>query len=321
MTGVSMILPLTLAAFYLGWNLGANDGANCIGTSIGAGLISFRRGALLVAVFVVLGAMLQGERVVGTVGRGVVQAELPALAVLFALLSGGVVVSLATLLKIPVSTSQAVVGGLVGAAWSIGASVNTSVVSGIFVSWLVCPAVAGVLGAAVYLMLRFLLRRVRWTSGLERVLGWGVLASGCYAAYSLGANNVANAVGPLGNLRAMSTPFLLVLGGGSIAVGVLTFGRGVAESVGKGIVPLDLAGALAAQTATGLAVHTYALVGIPVSTSHAVVGAVVGVGLVRGIRAVGKRKITEICVGWVATPAVSGGIAYALSRLLVSPPV
>jgi PiT family inorganic phosphate transporter len=317
MISLPFMILLGMAGFYLGWNIGANDGGNCIGTSIGAGLISFRRGAWLVACFALLGAVLQGSRVVGTVGRGVVSTELPALAILLSLLAGGIVVTLATAMSIPVSTSQAVVGGLVGAAWSMHAPVNAALVGGIALSWVLCPIVAMTLGAGGYLVIRTLLRRITVTLAVERVLGWMVLSSACYAAYSLGANNVGNAVGPLANLKTAPMSWLLLLGGSAIAAGVVSFGRRVAESIGKGIVPLDLPGAFAAQLGTGLAVHIYALIGIPVSTSHAVVGAVVGVGLLRGIRGVGRRKITTICVGWFATPSAACAISLVLCRVLM----
>ncbi len=317
MISLPLLVLLVLASFYLGWNLGANDGGNCIGTAIGAGLVSFRRGFVLVAVFATLGAVLQGERVVGTVGRGIVSADLPPLSLFLALISGGGVVTLATRRKIPVSTSQAVVGGVIGAALSQGEHVNLSVVGKIFFSWIACPVVSMVLAMGLYLLLRLVLRRITVTYRVERFLGWLVLASGCYAAYSLGANNVGNAVGPLGNAHAIPTPLLLLLGGTAIAAGVLTYGRGVAEAIGRGIVPLDLLGALSAQTATGVAVHIYALIGIPVSTSHAIVGAVIGIGLLRGIQAVGRRKIGEISIGWVVTPTVTCLVSFILCTVLV----
>jgi PiT family inorganic phosphate transporter len=314
MISLPILILLSLAGFYLGWNIGANDGGNCIGTSIGAGLVSFRRGAYLVAGFALLGALLQGQRVVGTVGRGIVSAELPVMALFLALVSGGLVVSLATFRRIPVSTSQAVVGGLVGAGLSRGEAVNFHQVGAIALSWILCPLVALVLGVLLYVIIRRVLRRIHWTPQLERLFGWLVLASACYAAFSLGANNVGNAVG---NCHAVPCWLLLLIGGSAIAVGVVTFGRGVAESIGRGIVPLDLVGALAAQAATGFAVHLYALLGIPVSTSHAIVGAVVGIGLVRGIRAVGRRKIAESGIGWIATPTVAGLLCLVLTKVFV----
>ena len=317
MISLPVLILLGVAGFYLGWNIGANDGGNCIGTSLGAGLVSFRRGALLVALFLALGALLQGERVVETVGRGIVSAELPPMAVLLALLTGGLVVSAATVLRIPVSTSQSVVGGVIGAGLSMGGSVNLVEVGTIFVSWILCPVLAMLLSAVGYLLMRWILQHVTWTPRIQRMLSWLVLASACYAAYSLGANNAGNIVGPIGNLRQIPTFLLLLLSAAAMATGVVTYGRGVAEAIGKGIVPLDLVGAFVVQTSMGLAIHLYSTMGIPVSTSHTVVGAVIGVGLVRGIQAVGRRKIAEIGIGWVATPTVAALLCFLLSSVLV----
>jgi PiT family inorganic phosphate transporter len=102
------------AGAYVGWNIGANDTANCIGTAVGCGLLSFKKAAVLVAVFVIIGAMLQGEHVMKTIGKGIVKADLNYLAVCVALICSGFFVTLATFYRIPTSTSQAIVGGVVG---------------------------------------------------------------------------------------------------------------------------------------------------------------------------------------------------------------
>jgi PiT family inorganic phosphate transporter len=77
------------AGVYVGWNIGANDTANCVGTSVGCGLISFRNAVILVAGFSILGALLQGQYVMNTIGRGIVKTDLSYLAVIIALLCSG----------------------------------------------------------------------------------------------------------------------------------------------------------------------------------------------------------------------------------------
>jgi len=131
----------------------------------------------------------------------------------------------------------------------------------------------------------------------------------------MGANNVGNSVGPIANLEVRPT-WLGLLGGVSLAVGVFTFGRRVTETIGSGIAPLDPLSAFAAQASAAIAIHFFSLVGIPVSTSQAVVGAVVGVGLVRGARLIKKRRITEIVIGWFATPTLAGVFAFAFYKLI-----
>ena len=127
------------ASAYVGWNIGANDTANCIGTTVGCGLLSFRRAVILVAVFAILGAMLQGHHVMHTIGKGIVKTDLNYLAVCVALICSGFFVTLATFFRIPTSTSQAIVGGVVGIGLAVGAEVDFSKFILIAESWIICP--------------------------------------------------------------------------------------------------------------------------------------------------------------------------------------
>ncbi len=185
-----MILILLGAGAYVGWNIGANDTANCIGTTVGCGLISFKKAAILVAAFAIIGALLQGQHVMKTISKGIV------------------------------------------------------------------------------------------------------------------------------NLNIFSPILLLFIGGISIAVGAITFGKKVADTVGKGITPLDIPGAFVAQVSSAFGMHLFSLFGIPVSTSSAIVGAVVGVGLVKGARAISKKTIATILVGWVLTPTMAGSFSFWLYKVL-----
>ena len=114
------------AGAYAGWNIGANDTANCIGTTVGSGLLSFKKAVFLVAIFAILGAVLQGHHVMETIGKGIVKEELNYTAVLVAMICSGFFVTLATFFGIPTSTSQAIVGGIVGIGLAVGAKVDFS---------------------------------------------------------------------------------------------------------------------------------------------------------------------------------------------------
>jgi PiT family inorganic phosphate transporter len=309
------LIPLFIAGAYVGWNIGANDAGNCVGTTVGSGLLSYRRAVLLVAAFALFGALLQGQEVMSTVGKGIVTSELPSLAVLTAMLSAGIFVTIATFFKIPVSTSQAIVGGVTGVGLAVGADLDTSVIMRIVEVWIVCPILVGVLAAAIYSVASRVLRRISPNSIWQRIPHALLILSACYISFSLGANHVGTAMGPITNL-GVHPAWLSVLGGVAVAAGVLTFGRRVTQTVGGGITPLDMVSAFSAQMAAALAVHFFSIVGIPVSTSQSIVGALLGVGLLHGIRAVRMRKIGEIAVGWVATPTAAGLFSYGLYRLL-----
>lgn len=304
-----------LGGAYVGWNIGANDTANCIGTSVGCGLISFRRAVYLVALFAFAGAVLQGGNVMKTIGKGIVSGDLNVTAIIIALICSWFFVTLATFFRIPTSTSQAIVGGVLGVGLATGSEVNYSKLITIVESWIVCPLMVMVLAFSLSFLLNQLLKRIRRSSLLvQNALGWLALGSSCYVAYSMGANNAGNAVGPISNLGILPPFALLSLGGVAIAIGAITYGKKVADTVGKGITPLDIPGAFVAQVASAFGMHLFSMWGIPVSTSSAIVGAVVGVGLINGAKAISKKTILTILIGWVLTPTLSATTAYLMYK-------
>ena len=305
------------ASAYVGWNIGANDTANCIGTTVGCGLLSFKRAVILVAVFAILGALLQGHYVMHTIGKGIVKTDLNYLAVCVALVCSGFFVTLATFFRIPTSTSQAIVGGVVGIGLAVGAEVDYSKFLLIAESWIICPVLVMVLAFGLMHLIRLVLNRFETSSILfQQAFGYLAIISACYVAYSMGANNAGNAVGPVANLNIFPPWLLLFIGGVSIAVGAWTYGRKVADTIGKGITPLDIPGAFVAQISSAFGMHLFSMFGIPVSTSSAVVGAVVGVGLVKGARAISKNTILTILIGWVLTPTLAGLFSYFLYTVI-----
>lgn len=183
-----MTFVLLIAGFYVGWNIGANDAANCVGTMVGARVLSFRKAALLMGVFVILGGVLQGHQVMKTVGNGIVitshdqshtpltkpatdrlhdhfpDGRLPDVAILVALVSAGLFVTVATFTKVPVSTSQAIVGGVAGVGLGIvGPDADyfrISVLVKIVSCWIISPALSMALAFAVYRLLGKIARRM-----------------------------------------------------------------------------------------------------------------------------------------------------------------
>jgi PiT family inorganic phosphate transporter len=305
------------ASAYVGWNIGANDTANCIGTTVGCGLLSFKKAVIIVAVFAVLGAMIQGYHVMHTIGKGIVKTDLNYLAVCVALICSGVFVTLATFFRIPTSTSQAIVGAVVGIGLAVRAEVDFSKFILIAESWIICPILVMALAFGLMHFVRIVLSRFETSSFLfQHAFGWLAIISACYVAYSMGANNAGNAVGPVASLNIFPPKVLLFIGGLSIAVGAWTYGQKVADTIGKGITPLDIPGAFVAQVSSAFGMHLFSMFGIPVSTSSAIVGAVVGVGLVKGVRAISKRTIFTILIGWVLTPTLAGLFSYSLYSLI-----
>lgn len=339
-----MMVAMLSAGAYVGWNIGGNDAANCIGTMVGAGIMPFRRAALLMGLFVILGGVLQGHKVMKTVGKGVVitnaakyetvhkrpppaslverfpDQRLPDAAILTALLCAGMFVTLATFFSVPVSTSQAIVGGVAGVGIGLvgldGQYFNQAVLLKILGCWLISPVLCLAFAFFLFHSLRKLSQGVgaaHWQGGVSIL----VIGSACYVSYSLGANDVGNAIGPLLVKFPDHGSRLALMGGVAMAIGALTIGRRVTDTVGKSITRLDLTGALAAQTAAAMGVHIFSVLGIPVSTSQAIVGAVIGVGLTKGTQAVSTRKILEIAGGCIAAPllaAITAALVYSIGN-------
>ena len=314
-----ILLLILTAGSYVGWNIGANDTANCVGTSVGCGLISFRSAVTLVAIFAVLGALLQGEHVMQTIGKGIVKTDLSYPAVFITLVCSGFFVTLATFFRIPTSTSQAIVGGVVGIGLALGAEIDYLRFISIVESWIICPVMVMVLAFVLMHFANFILRRFESRSLLmQHVMGRLAILSACYVAYSMGANNAGNAVGPIANLGIFHPKLLLLIGGLSIALGATTYGKKVAHTVGQGITPLDIPAAFVAQISAAFGMHLFSVLGIPVSTSSAIVGAVVGVGLVKGARAISTKMVLTILIGWILTPTMAAAAAYLFYKVITA---
>ncbi len=155
---------------------------------------------------------------------------------------------------------------------------------------------------------------------VERVFGVLMVVTACGMAFAHGSNDVANAIGPLaavigvattGSIAAKSTLpiWVLMLGGGGIVIGLATFGRHVIATVGKKITQLTPSRGFAAELAAATTIVIASGTGIPISTTHTLVGAVLGVGMARGIEAIDLRVVTRIFVSWVVTIPAGAGLA------------
>ncbi len=291
----------------LGWTLGANDSANVFGPGVASGAVRFRTATLLTAFFALVGALVEGPRCMETVGA--VSRIIPLWAFLCTL-AAGLTMLLLTFLSLPASSSQALVGALIGIGiWN--SSVRLAPLAKMVICWAATPLGGAFLAYVLYRMIGALMKR--YAGGVRRfdtIVRWCILLAGCYGAYTLGANNVANATGPFVASGQIDPALGALVGGVSIGLGAITFSRGVMMTVGARITALGPLAALVAILAEALTVHAFTLLGVPVSTSQAVVGCVAGIGMVRGVHALSRRTLAKIFVGWTAAPAVAGALAY-----------
>ncbi len=164
----------------------------------------------------------------------------------------------------------------------------------------------------------------RTPSLIEEQMARFQVISACFVAFAHGSNDVGNAVAPLAAivyirrtgsfpLNDFSVPmWILVLGGVGIVVGLAIWGKNVIATVGEGIIQLQPSGGFCAELATAATVLLASHLGLPVSTSHALVGAVVGVGLVKGWQSVRWNTLLSIGSAWLVTIPIAAGLAAVI---------
>jgi PiT family inorganic phosphate transporter len=330
------ILIFLSSGLFLGWSLGANDAANIFGTAVGSRMVRFGTAALICSVFVVLGATISGAGAAHTLGE---LGSVNALAGSFmAALAAALTVFMMTKMGLPVSTSQAIVGAIIG--WNLfsGHATDLHALTKILGTWVGAPILGAIFGALLYLLTKRVLSLTKLhLLRLDSYTRWGLILAGAFGAYALGANNIANVMGvfvpsspftsfSVGDLFSMSSvQQLFLLGAVAIAVGVFTYSRRVMMTVGDGIMALNPVAAWVVVVAQSLVLFLFASVGlkafleghglpslplVPVSSSQAVVGAVIGIGLLQGGRAIRWSLLGRISTGWVATPVMAAGICF-----------
>ncbi|RMG43728.1 MAG: anion permease [Acidobacteria bacterium] len=395
-----------LFGLYMAWNIGANDVANAMGTSVGSHALTLGQAIAVAAVFEFAGSVFVGTHVSETVKKGIVDVERMPDAGAFmavmvgALLAAGLWLQLATWRGWPVSTTHSIVGAVAGGGVAVAglAGVDWVRLGWIGVTWIASPLLGG---AIAFVLFRGILRwiinsrtpRMRTRrlapvmvavvafvlalsvvyKGLKNLhldlpigrasaLAGGVallfglattlvswrhplkrnrtpsrfgyierqfrglqIATACYVAFAHGANDVANAVGPVAGVwsayvsggvaaKAPVPLWILTLGGAGIVVGLATWGYKVMDTIGRKITALTPSRGFCAEFAAATTVLVCSKAGIPISTTHTLVGSVIGVGLARGLAALDRRVVRDIFGAWIVTLPAS----FLLSALLVT---
>jgi len=306
----------------VGWSIGANDAANSLGTAVGSRVLTLRQAIILIVIFGFLGAFLQGSYVIKTIGKGIVPLDklgrdLSFYVALVAAFSACAWVVLATYWKMPISTSHSIVGAVAGAGLAVHAPIVWKKLLDIFICWVFTPLGAALLGYIFYRIFKSIFYRFMPRKFVRFILSSLIILSGCYVAYTWGANDVANAVGVIAGTGVISVRDGILLGGLAIILGIITWGYKVIQTIGSEITNLLPIMAFSAQLASAINVHFYTILGIPVSTSHSIVGAIFGVGLVRGVRVVNLKIMREIVICWLLTPLISGIISFIMLKLMI----
>ena len=316
---LSLVFLVLLMGVAVGWSIGANDAANSLGTAVGSKVLTLRQAIILIVIFGLLGALLQGSYVTKTIGKGIVplnqlEHNVSLWIAVVAAFSACLWVVLATYWRMPISTSHSIVGAVAGAGLAVHAPVKWLMLRDIFICWIFTPIGAAVLGFIFYKALQNSFYRIVPRKYLRITIAVLVVLSGCYVAYTWGANDVANAVGVISGAGVLTPKMSVIFGGLAIVLGIMTWGYKVIETIGTEITRLLPIMALSAQLASAVNVHLYTLFGIPVSTSHSIVGAIIGVGMVRGVRVLNFRIMKDMVLCWLATPFISGLLSFIVLK-------
>jgi PiT family inorganic phosphate transporter len=336
-----MILLYLTSGLFLGWSLGANDASNIFGSAVGSKMISFRKAAIIASVFVILGAVLQGSGASTTLGRlGSVNALGGSFTV--ALAAAGTVY-LMTKFAIPVSTTQAIVGSIIGWNLFTGNHTDAGTLTQIVTTWITGPVLGAVFAVILYMILKSVKKNLTiHLIRFESYIRTGLIIVGAFGAYSLGANNIANVMGvfvpafrlqelDLGIISLSSSQQLFLLGGLAIASGILTYSDKIMDVVGSQIMELSSDAALVVVLSQSLVlfifsssafssfIHNIGLPPVPlvpVSSTQVIIGSIIGIGLYKGARNINFRILRDIAAGWLLTP-ISAGLMSFLTLFFV----
>ncbi|MCD6120613.1 MAG: inorganic phosphate transporter [Spirochaetales bacterium] len=386
-----MLIIAILTSLYMAWNIGANDVANSMGTSVGSGALTLKKAVIIAGVFEFLGAFLVGKHVTNTISKGIVnpalfELNIFAIGMLSSLIAASLWVTIATYLGLPVSTTQSIVGAIMG----FSAVLNIHLICwgkviDIVTSWIISPFSGALIAYIIFLIIKktilsknnpieaakktlplfifftffvmsmsiiykgltnlaldfglvysllisalaglaamiigyILLRRYNYEyennedkyNKLEKLFIHLQVMTACTVAFAHGANDVANAAGPLATIvdifngvsvsSKVTIPlWVLVLGGAGIVLGISTWGYRVISTIGKKITEITPTRGFSAELSTAFIVLLFSKLGIPLSTSHVLVGSVLGVGIARGLATVNYKVIKNIIYSWILT--------------------
>lgn len=461
-----LLILLLLSGFYMAWNIGANDVANAMGTSVGSGALTLRQAIVVAAILEFAGAYFFGSYVSETLQNGIVNPDLfardPLILVygmLASLLAAGIWLQIASYFGWPVSTTHSIVGAVIGFGIIAGGAegIYWGNVTYIVTSWVISPLCGAILSYFIFTFLRkkifysanptasakqmtpyivfvvlfvlmlillfkglqnlnlnfsffeafvltilissagailsfFLVKRIEAPmshieqpkqdpeisialekahkhllraksaatgelqyqvgtlleevkgissslqphreydvsgseySSVEKIFGYLQIMSACMMAFAHGANDVANAIGPLSagiaaitsgvvGVKSQVPTWTLALGGFGIVIGLATWGWRVIYTIGKKITELTPTRGFAAEFGAAATVVIASRLGLPISTTHTLVGSVLGVGFARGIGALNLTTTRDIVISWLVTVPAGAFLAMGFFSL------
>ncbi len=332
----SIILMPLLAAMFLAINMGGSGTAAAFSSSYGARLIRKDLIPGLFGLFVLIGAITAGREVTTTIGDSILPSAAMTLGVTTVILSAiGFSMLFANLLKIPQSTSQSTVCALIAVAMYQHNLKTDKLFFEILPCWVILPMVSLLI---VMLVGKFIYRPIQRRHEIRfnelarhPVLKFFVIASSCFVAYAIGANNVANASGPITgllinefNITGVKQELLCIIVATLIiapcfALGSSIFGQRVLETTGDEIIKFGPIGALAISLITGVILLLASIFkGIPTPLAQLNIGAVIGLGIYKeGLAGILKKTaVQKIVLVWMVAPFISFCLVWIIMRFI-----
>ena len=323
------------SGLFLGWSLGANDAANVFGTAVGTKMVRFKTAAAIASLFVIIGAVFAGAGASRTLDElGSINALPGAFMVA---LSAALAVYMMVNSSIPVSTTQAIVGSIVGWNFYSGHKTDMGILTQIISTWIICPILAGCIAISLYLLIKCFIKRSKiHLIRQDLYTRLGLIAACAFGAFALGANNIANVMGvfvesapfhpiTISRITFNSTQILFFIGGLAISSGIFTYSRKIIKTIGKGVMSMSPMIAWIVVISQSIVLFIFASQGlktlltqynlpslplVPVSSSQAVIGAIIGIGIAKGGRGIHWEILGKIALGWITTPLISALICF-----------
>lgn len=310
-------------AFVLAMNIGGSNSAAEMSAAYGAGVRTKRQAVTLIAIFALLGALVAGGPVIRTLGKGLVPEtvfaeRLPNVFVV--LLVTTVFITLANISRAPIATTHAIVCSIVGVGL-LYRQLHVERFAGILVWWIVTPTISFIVNYLVnryaYLRILHLLQYLGSEERIRKVLGFLVTASGCYVAFSAGANNAANSFGVLVGAGFVSPSGGAVLAGVGMSLGALCFGGRILETMGKEITEIGIVRAIILETVGATLIFVASLLGVPVSLNETITAGIIALSCAQsGFRSTARNQhVVRIAFFWFLAPFLAVALAYSSAAL------
>jgi PiT family inorganic phosphate transporter len=324
-----IVVALILIALFFDYVNGFHDAANSIATVVSTRVLTPGKAVIWAAFFNFIAAFTFGTAVATTIGSGMIDVQVVTFAVIFSGLVGAIVWDLITwYFGLPTSSSHALIGGYAGAA--VAKAGYVAIIPAGWTKTLVFILLSPLLGLAAGLGLMTLIFWVCRRTAPSRVDHWFrrlQLVSAAFFSLNHGANDAQKTMGIItavllaaGYIDTFDVPFWVILSAhAAIALGTLAGGWRIIHTMGAKITKLQPVGGFAAETGAAMALLTATYLGVPVSTTHAITGAIVGVGATRRLSAVRWGVAGQIVWAWILTIPCAFSISafmYFLVRTL-----